>query len=183
MRVGIFIRFLSVLVVVAVFLIWGLPYVIQMGPAVCERWKMTTGICSPSMQERIRALDEWTGRWLRPFSKQERVQSSFERARQGLSTLEAGARHGLGDETVEAALRGVDVAVNEAGKILGDSTQRKVQDIPTNAQKLLTELRTALDRLRGVLSGTQKRAEDITDAVDDTRSALDALSSALPKQD
>lgn len=182
MRIGLFLRLLSILLVAGAFLVWGLPKVLEIGPALCERWKLTTGLCSPQMQERLQALDGWTDRWLRPYSRPERLQKSFEGGRSALQSLEGQARSGVGDEQVDAALRGVDVAVDEADRFLSADARKKVTDIPENAQKLLTEARNALDRLRSVLSSTQRRAEDVTNAVDDTRKALDALSSALPKQ-
>lgn len=180
-------RLIQILLVagsILAFLVWALPGVIRIGPSWCARWNLTTGICGERVLESLKKLDRWTERTLRPRVRGVQTSRVLETAYGALRTAERAARKGLGDETVNAAIRGVDLALAEMEGLVGGEgkAREKLADVPDNAQKLLTEARLALEQLRNVLSRTERRAEDVTTAVDNTRKALDALSDVLPKQ-
>jgi hypothetical protein len=98
--------------------------------------------------------------------------------------LEELLRGQVGDERVDAALRGTDVALGKLEDLFGESgdARSKLTDVPENAGLLLTRARDAFERLRLVLGSSSRRAEEVSGALRETKNALDALSSALPEK-
>lgn len=182
-----FYRFFQLLLVAASvlsFLVWGLPGLLRVGPQLCARWHLSTGICGEKILESLRRLDRWSERVLRPYSRDVRLERALEKAYAALRTLEGTARKGVGDERVDSALRGADIALNEIEEIINSGkTQEKFRDVPENAQKLIQDAREALDRLRDVLGRAERRAEDVGSSVNNLRKALDVLSNVLPKRE
>lgn len=176
-------QLIFVTITVVTVLVWAMPSILRTGPRWCARWNLTTGICGDRVLESLRRFDRWADRTLRPYSRKIRLDRALEKSYASLRTVEGAARKGVGDETVDAAVRGVGIALAEVEKLIGEGkTREKLGDVPENAQKLLAEARHALEQLRSVLSRTERRTEDVTVAVDNTRKALDALSDVLPKE-
>jgi len=175
------INILVLLVVVWCILIFVLPWMINQSPAFCARWQLKNGICGESSINKVKNLSDWAKNNLPWAKKVFNGNSTLENAYKGLAVLESAAREKLGNEKVDIALSNVDNGIKNTEIVLdkqgfGD----KLHDIPDNAQRLLSEAKSALDRLRAVFEKTQQKTEDVTKAVDDTKKALDALSSALP---
>lgn len=181
--IGRLIQALIVLAVLWAFLVWGLPGVLGVLPTFCDRWHFTTGLCSEEMMERLHRLNDWSERTLRPFSRDARFRDVLAHAYAALGTVEDAVRTGLGNETVDAALRGLDIALDDVeGVLKSEHATEKLRDVPKNAEKLLSDTRSSLKNLRDVLSRTERRAEDVTDAAHKAKNALDALSTVLPEE-
>jgi len=175
---------INVLVLLAIawfVLVFVLPWAIEQSPAFCARWNLKTGICGESSINKVKNLSDWAKNnlpWAREgFNKNTTLSNAYK----GLTILEKATREKLGNEKVDIALNNVDSGIKNTEIVLnkggfGD----KLHDVPINAQRLVGEAKSALDRLRGVFEKTQQKTEDVTKAVDDTKKALDALSSALP---
>lgn len=160
---------------------WGFPWIEQRSPALCARWALETGICGERVMDALRGVNRWTREHIFPFSRRGDPSSALERASAGLDVLEGAARRGAGDAAVDAATRAAGRALEEAGSVLGTETARgKLADVPANASALLEEARRSFDHLRSLLAASERRAEEVSGAVSDTRRALDALSRILP---
>jgi hypothetical protein len=175
---------INILVILAV--IWGvlvfvLPWAINQSPALCEKWKLKTGICGENSINKVKSLSDWAKNNL-PWAKKDfNRATTLDNAYKGLTILENAARGKLGNEKVDIALNNVDSGIKNTEIVLNkEGFGDKLHDVPANAQRLVAEAKSALDRLRGVFEKTQQKTEDVTKAVDDTKKALDALSSALP---
>ena len=166
-----------------ILLVYGLPSLRRVLPSACERWSLAGGICRESAQQRLARLDAWVQRVLRPLPRHARVQEAAEDAVGAFKALEQALRRQFGDERVNEALRGADLALSRLERALGDTgnVRAKVADVPGNAKALLERARASFEKLRGVLHSAGRRAEDVSSAVRETKDALDALSSALPK--
>lgn len=163
-----------------VMLIWGLPTIVANSTFFCERWKMTTGICAPDALSKAQGISNWTKKNV-PLSTDNFAGKTLSDAYVGLNVLENAARDKLGNDKVNLALDNVDKGIKSTEIVLNkQGFGSKLQDIPKNAQNLLTEARKALEQLRGIFDKTQRRTEDVTNAVNNTKKALDALSSVLP---
>lgn len=162
--------------------VYGLPWFRAAVPGLCARWDLQGGFCGPEVQNALAVMDRWVQRYLRPLPRHPRVQDAFARLQAAVRQVEALARLQVGDERVNAALRGADVALRELEEAVGQPGQAraKIAAIPENAERLLAEVRSAFDRLRAVLSSTSRRAEEVSEAVEETRKALDALSKVFP---
>lgn len=161
-------------------LIWGLPWLTANSAGFCQRWKMTTGFCAPNAHQKAQEVSNWTKKNV-PLSADNFAGKTLSDAYVGLNVLENAAREKLGNEKVNLALDNVDKGIKNTETALkkqgfGD----KLQDLPKNAQNVLQQARTALEQLRNVFDKTQRRAEDVSNAVNNTKKALDALSSVLP---
>ena len=169
------------MVVVWCVLVLFLPWVIGQSHIFCARLRLYNGICSESSVNKIKNLSDWVQNNI-PWAKKDfKKATTLENAYKGLAVLENAAREKLGNEKVDIALSNVDSGIKNTEIVLNkDGFGDKIHDIPGNAQRLVTEAKSALDRLRSVFEKTQQKTEDVTKAVDDTKKALDALSSALP---
>jgi len=163
-----------------IMLIWGLPTIVANSPVFCERWKLTTGICATDALGKVQAISNWTKKTI-PLSSDNFAGKTLNDAYVGLNVLENAARDKLGNDKVDLALENVDKGIKSTEVALNkQGFGSKLQDIPENAQYVLQQARTALEQLRNVFDKTQRRTEDVTSAVNNTKKALDALSSVLP---
>lgn len=175
---------LAVLLVVAwALLVYGLPVARGALPSLCERWQLSGGVCGEQAQADLARVDAWAQRVLAPLPRHEKVRRAVGDVREAFRKLEELARTQVGDERVNQALRGADIALQNLEGILGGtgSAKEKLADVPENAQVLLARVRDAFTRLRDVLGSTGRRAEEVSTAVEETKKALDALSGVLPK--
>jgi len=175
----------AVVVMVWVFLLYGLPYVRAAVPGFCARWDLSGGFCSERVHAWLKDLDEWSQTRLKPFAKDARVLWAAREARQATRNLEEVLRGQFGDERVDAAIRGTDVAIGRLEEFTVEGrmdTREKLSELSENARDLLRRARASFERLRSLLQSTSRRAEDVSEAVDETQKALDALSSVLPKE-
>lgn len=165
-------------------LVYGLPFVRPRVPEYCQRWNLRGGICSQSVQDTLARVQEWTDRNLKPLSRDTRIRASVQHTRSAFENFEVVLRRQLGDTRVDAAFRGADIALQHLERLLGDDgdiAREKLAAVPENTRELLQKARDAFDRLRSVLSSTGRRAEEVSDAVDEAKQALDALSTVLPE--
>lgn len=162
--------------------VYGLPWLRSVVPGVCASWKLQGGVCGPEVQNALAVVDGWVGRFLRPLPKNTRVQAALVELQRAFRSVEQLVREHVGDDRVNAALRGADIAFGKLEDLLGETglARQKLGAVPSNAQELLANVETAFERLRNVLQSTGRRAEEVSSAVEETRKALDALSSALP---
>ncbi|TSC64384.1 MAG: hypothetical protein G01um1014106_140, partial [Parcubacteria group bacterium Gr01-1014_106] len=126
----------------------------------------------------------WTDRNLKPLSRDARVRASVQQAQSAFQNFEVVLRRQLGDARVDAAFRGADIALRRLEDLLGEDgnvAQEKLAAVPENARELLQKARDTFDRLRNILGTTGRRAEEVSDAVDEAKQALDALSTVLPE--
>jgi len=174
------ISIIVLLLVAWAVLIWGLPWLVVKSPQFCQRWKLTTGFCAPNAYNKAQAISNWTKKNI-PLSNAEFGKKTLSDAYVGLTVLENSARKKLGNDKVDLALNNVDKGIKSTEIVLNkQGFGSKLQDVPKNAQELLQQARTALEQLRAVFDKTQRRTEDVTNAVNNTKKALDALSSVLP---
>ena len=170
----------ALFLLVWVMLIWGLPVIVANSPILCERWKLSTGICSPDALSKAQGISDWTKKNV-PLSTDNFAGKTLGDAYVGLNVLENAARDKLGNDKVNLALDNVDKGIKSTETVLNkQGFGSKLQDIPENAQNVLQQARTALEQLRNVFDKTQRRTEDVSNAVNNTKKALDALSSVLP---
>ena len=163
-----------------IMLIWGLPTIVANSPIFCERWKLTTGICAPDALSKAQGISNWTKKNV-PLSTDNFAGKTLSDAYVGLNVLENAARDKLGNDKVNLALDNVDKGIKSTESALNkQGFGSKIDDIPENAQNVLQQARTALEQLRNVFDKTQRRTEDVSNAVNNTKKALDALSSVLP---
>lgn len=163
-------------------LVYGLPLVRRVLPKLCEQRNLHGGVCAADMQRRLATLDEWAQTRLRPLVRHARVQWAVAEAKRAFAHLERLVRNEVGDERLDGALRGADVALRRMEEILGEGgdARAKILDVPANAQMLLRRVRETFDHLQAVIRTTGERTEEVSGAVEETRKALDALSSILP---
>lgn len=176
---------IAIVVMVWVFLLYGLPYVRTALPGFCARWDLSGGFCSERVQGWLKDLDEWSQTHLKPFEKDVRVRWAAREATQATRHLEEVLRGQFGDARVDAAIRGADVAIGRLEEFTAEGradTREKLSALSENGRSLLTRARTSFEKLRGLLQSTSRRAEDVSKAVDETQKALDALSKVLPEK-
>ena len=179
-------RLIQFLVIVAstwALLVYGVPAVRAFLPWSCARWSLEGGICTPETQDRLARSDAWIQRTLRPLPRHARARRAVREVSSAFASLEQLIRQHVGDERVDDALRGTDVALQKLEAMFGKSgdAKKKVAAIPENAEALLVRARAAFDRLRAVLGTSSRRAEEVSGALEETKDALDALSSVLPE--
>lgn len=161
-------------------LVWGLPWFMTKSPKFCQTYKLASGFCAPDAFNKAQQVSEWTKKNM-PLGSGSFAGKTLSDAYLGLAVLENAARGKLGDDKVEIALNSVDNGIKSTEIALNkQGFGGKIQDIPENAKNLLQNARVALEQLRAVFDKTQRRAEDVTNAVNNTKKALDALSSVLP---
>lgn len=174
---------IAVVVMVWVFLLYGLPYVRGALPGFCARWDLSGGSCSEHVQGWLQGLDEWSQTHVKPFAKDMRVLWAVREARQATHNLEEVLRGQFGDARVDAAIRGADVAIGRLEEFTAEGradTRDKLSELSENFRDLLARARASFERLRVLLKSTSRRAEDVSKAVDETQKALEALSNVLP---
>lgn len=178
----ILLRLLLVAAVAWAALVYGLPAARAAIPSACVRWGLQGGFCGPRIQAALERLDGWSQRVLKPLPQDARVRAALAEVGEAFRSLESLVRAQVGDERVDAAVRGADIAIQKLEGVLGETggARKKLADVPENAEALLGRVRDAFERLRSVLSSTSRRAEDVSEAVDEAKKALDALSGALP---
>lgn len=166
-------------------LVYGLPVVRSALPRFCTRWSLQGGFCAQNLQERLARADVWIQRVLRPLPQHARVQRAVIEVSATFARLEALVREQVGDEHVDDALRGTDVALRRLEAVVGEGgdAREKLAAVPGNAQELLSRARDAFERLRAVLGTSSRRAEEVSGALEETKDALDALSSVLPHKE
>lgn len=175
-------RLLLVAAVAWAVLVYGLPAARAALPGGCARWKLQGGFCTEGVQSALARVDAWSQQYLKPLPRHRRVQQAVAQVAAALRQLEDLARGQVGDERVDAAVQGADIAIQKLEGVVGETggAREKLADVPENAQVLLGRVRDAFERLRSVLSSTSRRAEEVSGAVEETKHALDALSKALP---
>lgn len=175
-------RWVGMLIALWAVLVYGLPAARGVIPRRCAGWQLQGGFCGEGAQRALANLDSWVARVLRPLPRHARVQQALADVREAVMSLENLARDRVGEERVNQALRGADVALQKLEDVVGGTgdAKQKLADVPENAQVLLGRLRDTFGRLRNVLSSTGRRAEEVSTAVEETKKALDALSNALP---
>lgn len=175
-------RWIVIAIVAWTVLVYGLPWMRAGIPVVCARWGLSGGFCRGEVQSSLARFDDWVQRFLRPLPRHERVRGAVTEAGQALQSLEDAVRTQAGEERVDratdtaaAALGRVEAVIGETGDIRG-----KLSAVPANADLLLRQLRSTFERLQRALSTTGRRAEEVSEAVEETQKALDALSEVLP---
>lgn len=165
-------------------LVYGLPAARRAIPGFCARWNLSGGFCVAGVQESIARVDDFVQRVLRPLPRHVRVRQTLAEAAQAFQRLEELLRNQVGDERVDEALRGTDVALRKLETIVGESgdARSKLSDIPENAEVLLARVRDAFEKLRQAAASSSRRAEEVSGALDETKKALDALSNVLPEK-
>lgn len=184
-RTGWLLRWALLLVTVWVALVYGLSPLRARLPDFCARWNLQGGVCSPPVQETLGRVQEWTDRHLAPLSRDARIQAALRQTKGTFQGFETLLRQQVGDARVDAAFRGADLALHQLETLFGDDrdiAREKIAAVPKNTKELLVKAREAFDRLRAILSSTGHRAEEVSNAVDEAKRALDALSSALPEK-
>lgn len=166
-------------------LVYGTPPLERGVRTGCVRWKIERGVCGTTVLAKLTAFRDWTQRVLRPLSRHEKVRWAVAQLRGPFARLETLARENVGDERIASALREAQAAVGKLEGIAGATgrdAREKVTAIPGNAQQLITDARVAVDRLGALLGATTKRAEDLAQAVSETRRALEVVSAVLPER-
>lgn len=176
--------------IIVLFLLWavpvyGLPVARQAIPGLCARWRLSGGFCGEPIQRALATLDHWVQRYLRPLPRHRRVQQATAEASRALRDVERRARSQVGDERVDQALRGADIALQRLEDAVGQTggAREKLADVPENASVLLGQVRSSFERLRQLLTSAGRRAEEVSGAVEETKKALDAFSGVLPGSD
>lgn len=179
-----FFHFVIMLLTAWVVLVYGLPAVRAAIPGFCARWGLQGGFCTAGVQEKMMKANDFVQRVLRPLPRQPRVQRTFAEVASAFQRLQELLRDRVGDERVDEALRGTEVALRKLETLLGESgdAREKLADVPENAAVLLTRVRDAFERLRMVLGSSSRRAEEVSGALTEAKDALDALSSVLPEE-
>ena len=168
------------LLIIWAILVWGLPWFVSKSPAFCQKYKLTAGFCAPNVYNKAQEISNWTQKNV-PLQGDNFAGKTLSDAYIGLNVLENAARDKLGSEKVDLALNSVDSGLKTTELTLSkQGFGGKIGDIPQNIQNLLRNARAALQQLRAVFDRTQRRAEDVSNAVNSTKNALDALSSVLP---
>lgn len=168
-----------------VLLVSGLPAARRAIPGVCAARHLEGGFCRVEVQDALARVDTWVQTHLVPLPRHARVQRALVEAAEALQRVEALVRDKVGDEQVDASLRAADGALRRLeGAVTGAGDVRgKLAEVPANANLLLSRVRAAFDRLRGLLASTSRRTEEVAGAVEETQKALDALSGVLPRDD
>lgn len=176
-------RFVIMLAAAWAALVYGLPAARRAIPGACARWNLRGGFCTEDMREKLARTDEWVQRVLRPLPRQPRVHGALAEVSGAFRQLEALLREQVGDERVDAALRGTDVALQKLENLVGESgdARSKLTDVPENSKELLARVRGAFERLRRAVGSSSKRAEEVSGALQETKDALDALSDVIPE--
>lgn len=162
--------------------VWGLPWFIKNGPGFCEKWKTKTDFCGEGTFERAKNIYDWSQKNIAPFAQKIDPKDTLNDAYQGLNVLEKALKDKVGDQKVDEAIKKINSSLDKTQEQVESGSGDKIKDIPGNAKKLLSDVRTAVDELRKVFDNTQRRTEEVTNAVNSTKKALDVLSSALPEQ-
>jgi len=149
-------------------------------PAACEHWHISTGLCGASSRDTLNNVSIWARKNF-GFGKSQDNPATLKDAYVGLEVLNKAAREKVGNDKVDFALNKVNSGIDGTQLVLErEGFGDKIKDIPENARRLVDQAREELEKLRQIFSSTQRKAEDVTEAVDKTKKALDALSSALP---
>lgn len=178
------VRFFVIIASTWALLVYGVPAVRAFLPKSCARWSLEGGVCTKETQDRLSRADTWIQRTLRPLPRHARVQRAAREVSSAFAHLEQLVRDQVGNARVDDALRGTDIALQKLEAMVGESgnAKEKVAAIPENAEALLVRARSAFDRLRAVLGTSSRRAEEVSGALEETKDALDALSSVLPEK-
>lgn len=171
------------LVALWALLVYVLPPVRATIPLLCIRWKLTGGFCTERAARVLGATDGWVQRVLRPLPQHGRVRQASADIAEAFQVLERAVRERVGDREVDAAVQGAEIALARFEGLLGSTgdARSKVAEIPDNAGVLLARLRSAFENLRAVLGSSSRRAEEVSQSLEETRNALDAFSKVLPK--
>jgi len=161
--------------------VWGLPWYIKNGTNLCSRFKLKSSFCGEENVKRAKDIYAWSQEHILPYAKNINPNNTLSDAYKGLNVLENAIKSKVGDSNVDEAIKKINSSLDKTQKTMESGSSNKIKDIPGNAKKLLSDVKTAIDELRKVFDTTQRRTEDVTNAVNNTKKALDALSSALPE--
>lgn len=184
-RMSRLLRWVVILAVSWGILVYGLPLLRSRLPELCARWNLQGGVCSAPAQEKLGRVQAWTDRHLVPLSRDARIRAAVRQTTAAFQNFETLLRRQVGDDRVDAAFRGADIALQQLEVLLGDDgdlAREKLSAVPENTKVLLVRARAAFDRLRALLGSTGRRAEEVSSAVDEAKQALDMLSTVLPEK-
>lgn len=175
-------RWALVLLALWLVAVYGLPAARHTLPSLCARWNLRGGFCGEAVQSALGTMDGWSQRYLQPLPRDARVQAAVTEAQKRLRHVEEVARTQIGDQPMDDALRGAEQALRSLEQTVGRAggVRQKVKDVPQNLDVLLTQARSAFDRLRRILRTAGRSADEVSGAFAETTKALDALSSFLP---
>lgn len=164
--------------------VYGLPWARAVLPGFCAQSQLERGFCSPAGQRWLERLDDWQRTVLQPLSRDARVRSAATEAQGALQAVEAAVREQVGQERMDAAIRGADIALARLESLTAGGVtdvREKLAVLPENARALLARVRAAFERLRSVAGATSRRAEEVSAAVEETKRALDGVLRVVPR--